>query len=140
MSESSIAIICSSIVSVISLFVPLLTLILSNRHSKKLKEFELNYENKLSAYKEFFSEYGKFVAVSSYPNLQELGEKVANAILFANPQIREKLLVILQFCESTDTSKALKFEVIQKAFMEVTVLIAEDLANSKLSFSGKKHK
>ncbi len=140
MSDSSIAIICSSVVSIISVCIPLITLFLTNKHSKNMKEFEITYENKLKAYQEFFSEFGKFISVASYSNLQLLGEKVSNALIFATPQIREKLFIILQFCESTNTTRAIELEIIEKAFLDVTPLIANDLANSKLSFNGKKRK
>ena len=139
MSDSSIAIICSSVVSVISVCVPLIATLISNKHSKIMKELELNYENKVNAYKEFFCEYGKFVSVDSYANLQSLGESVSKALMFANAQVREKLLIILEYCANANTSYAIDIKNIKTAYMEVAPLISEDLSNSYNSFNNKKH-
>ena len=139
MSDSSIAIICTSFVSVISVCVPLLATLISNKHSKEMKELELKYENKVNAYKEFFCEYGKFISVSSYLNLQSLGEAVSKALMFANEQIRAKLLIILQYCAKAETISEINRSYIETAYIEVVPLIAEDLANTYNVFNGKKH-
>lgn len=130
MSESSIAIICSSVVSVISVCVPLIATLLGNRHTQKMKELELYQENKINAYKEFFSEFGKLRAVPSYTNLETLGEKVSKAILFATPEIRKKLQIILQYCASINTPNKFSPEIIDNAYVEVVPLIAADLSKS----------
>ena len=139
MSESSIAIICSSVVSIISVCIPLFTAFINNEHTKKMKELELYQENKINAYKEFFSEFGKLRSVPSYANLQALGEKVSKAILFSTPEIREKLQVILEYCANVESKLAIQVKEIDKAYIAVVPLISEDL-NKTIKFSNNTHK
>ena len=134
MSDSSIAILCSSVVSVISVLVPLLITCINNHHIKKMKKIELEYENKINAYKDFFSEFGKYMANNNIGTLQSLGEKTSKAIMFSPKPIQKQFLLILTYCKHGGSgNNVINSENLNKAYINLVTLIAKDLKINKPS-------
>lgn len=141
MSDTAIVAICSAVASVlISIFTIVFTYLTNrsnNKHNKQIKETEIFYESKVNAYQEFMSVFGMYRADASWSNFQSLGEKSSNALLYANSEVRQQLLIILQFIASSPANH-MPVQEIDKAYMKIVPLISEDLDATYKSINTKK--
>ena len=85
------SIILSTIAAVAAILAPLLTAIINNRYSLRLKKLETFYDHKFSIYKNFFEAYGKVQNYVSQQDNHDFFAALYEVCLICNSKTRSKL-------------------------------------------------
>ena len=85
------SIILSAIAAVAAILAPLLTAIINNRHSLRMKKLNIFYDHKFSIYKNFFEAYGKVQNYVTAKDNNEFYSALYEVCLICNFETRKRL-------------------------------------------------
>ena len=132
---SIISITSATLITLANIIIPLIKFIFDTKKMRQQKELELFYENKVNFYKEFCTKFGIINTHAYEDNIQAFSESVSNALLFANEEVKLKLLEITSILGNYFVDKINSLNLLKTMYPEIINLIANDLAQSYKSIT-----
>lgn len=134
---SIVSIISSALITIANIIIPIIKSSQENKHIQTQKELQLFYENKVNSYKDFCNKFGILNTHAYENNIQNFSESVSSAILFANNEVKKKLLYIVDILGDYFKNKEESLIILKSIYPETISLIATDLSETYKSITKK---
>lgn len=134
---SIIAITSSTIITLVNIIAPIIKSSQDNRYTRIQNELQLFYENKVNAYKDVCDQFGTVNIDATTYNVKNFSMSVSKAILFANNEVKEKLLSIIGILGNYFYDQKESLKMLKDIYPELTKLFANDLSKTYKSINRK---
>ena len=120
-----VAFIVSIITAASTVVVPIVTAVINNRHSSKMKRIEMFAEKRIDTVNRYVSDVGRYLTGQKYDDEGEMGASLCSVYLYVPKELWADLDLLYEKIRTGEIDEA------QKLFPEAAKKLADSVANPK---------